>query len=173
MFRRVLPIAFILIALSAVVFGQDPGKWSLSSDVQGKGLSPGQTFKAALKAEIEPGWHLYALEQPEGGPIATTIKVTEGKPFEITGAIASSPKPTTKTDPLFTGTDGKPLETKFFTGSVTFDVPLKATADTPADALSLDVRFQLCDETRCLPPKTVRVSFAGTEDETFAGRFPR
>ena len=164
MFRRVLPIAFILLALSAVVFGQDPGKWSLTSDVQGKGLSRDQTFNAALKAEIEPGWHLYALEQPEGGPIATTIKVTEGKPFEITGAIPSSPKPTTKTDPLFTGADGKPLVTKFFTESVTFDVPLKATADTPADALSFDVRFQLCDETRCLPPKTVRVSFAGTED---------
>jgi thiol:disulfide interchange protein DsbD len=164
MFRRVLPIAFILLALSTVALGQDPGKWSLSSDAQGKTLSAGQAFKAALKAEIEPGWHLYALEQPEGGPIATTIKVTEGKPFEITGAITSSPKPTTKTDPLFTGTDGKPLVTKFFTESVTFDVPLKATADTPADALSLDVRFQLCDETRCLPPKTVRVSFAGTED---------
>src|SRR5262245_55681391 len=117
MIRRVLPIACLLIALSTAVLGQDPGQWSLSSDVQGTTLSTGTAFKAALRAEIEPGWHLYALEQPEGGPIATTIKVTEGKPFEIAGAITTTPKPTTKTDPLFTGTDGKPLGTKFFTGS--------------------------------------------------------
>lgn len=164
MHRRIVPISLVLIVLVLPVFAQNPGKWSLSSSSQGKSLSTGQSFKATLKAEIEFGWHLYALDQPPGGPIATTIKLTEGKPFEITGPIMSTPKPTSKVDPLFTGDDGKPLVTRTFANLVTFDIPLKTTADTTADALSLDVRFQLCDETRCLPPKTVRVSFAGVED---------
>ena len=30
--------------------------------------------------------------------------------------------------------------------------------------LAIDVRFQLCNDKFCLPPKTVRVSFAGSED---------
>ncbi len=115
------------------------------------------------KAELDQGWHLYALEQPEGGPIATTIKVTEGKQFTIDGKI-ESPKPIVKTDPLFTGADDKPLETKFFADSVTFKIPVKATSETDFASLSLDVRFQLCNDQFCLPPRTVRVSSAGAED---------
>lgn len=164
MHRIIFRLAFVILALCLPAFAQNPGKWSLSSDAAGKQLAAGKTFKVALRADIEPGWHLYALDQPAGGPIATTIKISEGKPFEFSGAVLSSPKPTSKTDPLFTGDDGKPLVTKTFTDSVIFDVLLKATSETRADALSLDVRFQLCDETRCLPPKTVRVSFAGVED---------
>ena len=45
------------------------------------------------KAELDQGWHLYALDQPEGGPIATTIKVTEGKQFTIDGQIRVSKAP--------------------------------------------------------------------------------
>jgi thiol:disulfide interchange protein DsbD len=163
MHRTIFRIAVVVVLLGLPVLAQDPGKWSLSSSAQGKTLSAGDTLKVMLRAEIESGWHLYALDQPAGGPIATTIKLTEGKPFEVTGAITSTPKPTSKTDPLFTGDDGKPLVTRTFTDSVTFDIPLKATGEVAADSLSFDVRFQVCDETRCLPPKTVRVSFAGVE----------
>lgn len=159
-----IPRILIAIALFSVsVFAQNPAKWSLSSDTKEATLKAGSTAKAALKAEIESGWKLYALEQPEGGPIATTIKVSEGNPFEISGKI-ESPKPKVKLDELFTGFDGKPLETKYFTEGVTFSIPLKTIAETAASALSLDVRFQLCNDTLCLPPKTVRVSFAGSED---------
>lgn len=160
---RSLIQAFIALILFATAgLAQTPAKWSLSSEAQGKTLRSGEVLTAQIKAQIDAGWHLYALEQPEGGPIATTIKVTEGKPFEITGKI-DSPKPTVKSDPNFL-IDGKALETKFFTEGVTFSVPLKSTAETTAEALSFDVRFQLCQDTRCLPPKTIRVSFAGVED---------
>ncbi|MEO6655239.1 MAG: cytochrome c biogenesis protein CcdA, partial [Pyrinomonadaceae bacterium] len=168
--KAVLKVVFTVILFSVAGFAQNPARWSLSSDSKDKTLKSGEVIKAELKAEIESGWHIYALEQPEGGPVATTIKVTEGKPLEIAGKI-ESPKPTEKTDPLFTGLDGKPLQTKFFTSGVTFTVPLKTTTDIAADGLSLDVRFQLCDDSVCLPPKIVRVSFAGSEDvrKTVAG----
>ncbi|MEO6049831.1 MAG: protein-disulfide reductase DsbD domain-containing protein, partial [Pyrinomonadaceae bacterium] len=149
MSKVVLKILFTTILLSMSVFAQNPAKWSLSSDVKDESLKLSETIKAELEADIEPGWHLYALEQPEGGPVATTIKITDGKPFEIAGKI-TSPKPAEKTDPLFTGLDGKPLQTKFFTSGVTFTVPLKTTADVRKDELALDVRFQLCNDTVCL-----------------------
>ena len=164
MSKAVFQLLFAIIFLATVGFAQNPAKWTLISDANDKTLKPGDAFKANLTAEIESGWHLYALEQPPGGPIATTIRITEGIPFEISGQIAS-PRPIEKVDPLFTGLDGKPLETKSFANGVTFTIPLKATADTPSDALSLDVRFQLCDATRCLPPKTIRASFAAAAVE--------
>ncbi|MEP6788439.1 MAG: protein-disulfide reductase DsbD N-terminal domain-containing protein [Acidobacteriota bacterium] len=163
MYRSVLGITLFIIFFSSAVFAQNPAKWGLSSDAKDKTLEAGEAFKAALKADIESGWHLYALEQPEGGPIATTIKVTEGKPFDISGKI-ESPKPIVKEDGLFTGTDGKPLQTKFFTDAATFNIPLKATTEIGASELSLDVRFQLCNDTFCLPPRIVRVTFSGSED---------
>jgi thiol:disulfide interchange protein len=147
----------IIFLLSFVSFAQSPAKWSLASSDKGKSIKPGQSFKAELKAEIEEGWHLYALEQPAGGPIPTTILVTQGRPFEISGNI-ESPKPTVKLDPNFQ------IETKFFEKQAIFTVPLKATSNATADDVTLDVRFQLCNDTFCLPPRTVRVSFSGTED---------
>ncbi|MBK8464380.1 MAG: thioredoxin family protein [Chloracidobacterium sp.] len=150
-----------LLAISAAA--QSPAKWSLASDSKPAQLKSGDKIKVILKAEIESGWHLYALEQPEGGPIATTIKATEGIPFEIDGKIDSQ-KPTVKEDPLFTGMDGKALVTKFFADNASFSVPLKITSDMASDAVSLDVRFQVCNDRFCQPPKTVRVSFAGSED---------
>jgi len=126
-------------------------------------MAGGAKVKVLLKAEIESGWHLYALEQPEGGPIATTIKITDGKPFKIDGKV-DSPKPIVREDPLFKGNDGKALVTKFFVDRVSFTIPLSATGDASSDEISIDVRFQLCNDQFCLPPKTVRVSLAGSVD---------
>lgn len=150
--------------LSSALVAQNPAKWALSSGEKGKALGAGAKLTADLTATIEPGWKLYALEQPSGGPIATTIKISAGSQFEISGQIASTPKPKQAVDNLFVGEDGKPLVTKYFQNGVTFSVPLRAAAETSAETLSLDVRFQLCNDTLCLPPKTVRVTFAGFED---------
>lgn len=143
---------FILFIFIFPIFAvaQNPAKWSLESGAKGKTLKQNETFKAKLKVEIEGDWHLYALEQPKGGPVATTIKVPEVLPFKINGEIAA-PKPITKFDPNFQ------IDTKFYEKSAEFDLPLQATAETNADELAVNVRFQLCNDTLCLPPKTITV----------------
>lgn len=152
-----LKIGLILLLLPLSATAQDPTKWSLRSDAKDRSVKVGEKFSVELRASIEPGWHLYALEQPSGGPIATTIKVAEGKPFAIDGQI-KSPPPKVAFDPNFD------IDTKYFENEAVFTVPLKAAGDVNADQIALDVRFQLCNDTFCLPPKTVRVSFEGTED---------
>jgi thiol:disulfide interchange protein DsbD len=117
MTRSALPLLLLLLLITVPSFAQDPTKWSLSIESKGDTLKAGEIFKAELKADVEAGWHLYALEQPEGGPIATTIKISDGRPFEIAGAIGS-PAPTVEFDPNFQ------IETKFYTGSVSFAVPV-------------------------------------------------
>src|SRR6185436_2374878 len=124
-------------------------------------VKSGDRINAKLNAEIDEGWHLYALDQPSGGPIPTTVKVFEGSPFVIDGEIIS-PKPTTKPDPNFI-VDGKPIDTKFFERSVAFNMTAKAVTDTRSDAFALNVRFQLCNDKFCLPPKSLKVTFAGSE----------
>ncbi|HEX8367793.1 MAG TPA: cytochrome c biogenesis protein CcdA [Pyrinomonadaceae bacterium] len=153
----VLKILFLILVLPVFAFAQNPTRWNLESDAKGKSLKANQKFKAALKAEIEDGWHLYALEQPDGGPVPTTVNVAENIPFEIEGKV-TTPAPITKFDPNFN------IDTKFFEKRAQFNLPLQARAETRAADLAIHVRFQLCNDTFCLPPKTVKVTFAGFED---------
>ncbi|HLM61290.1 MAG TPA: protein-disulfide reductase DsbD N-terminal domain-containing protein, partial [Pyrinomonadaceae bacterium] len=150
-------LSFIVLALPAILLAQNPTKWSLESDVKGKTLKSGETFKTELKAEIEEGWHLYAVEQPQGGPFPTKITVGENTPFQIDGNI-KSPQAITKFDPNFQ------IETKFFDKQAGFVLPIKANSEANTNLLAINVRFQVCNDTLCLPPKTVKVTFAGFED---------
>jgi len=165
---RITKIIFVLLAFSAGLFAQIPAKWSLDSEAKGKQLIKDETFKGVLKADIDPGWHLYALDQPKGGPVATTIKIESGLPFEISGTI-ESPEPSVKPDPNFADANKVPLETRTFEKIASFTVPLKAVSDTSTDALAFIVRFQLCNDTTCIPPTNWRVTFAGSAE--IKGRF--
>ena len=160
MFRNLYLKSFLLLIVLFLPFSalaQNPVSWSLESDAKGKSLKKDETFKVKLKANIEGDWHLYAVEQPEGGPFPTKITVAENLPFQIEGKITSS-TPITKFDPNFQ------IDTKFFAKQAEFNLPLKANGEAKADDLAINVRFQVCNDTLCLPPKTVKVSFAGFED---------
>lgn len=164
------PLFFSIIVISTLALSlqaQTPAKWTLASAESVRSLSVGEDLNVTLEVSIERGWHLYAPEQPEGGPIPTTIKVTEGNPFTLAGKIGS-PKAIIQPDQNFI-VDGKPLETRYFVDKAIFEVPLRATGTASVSDLSLDVRYQLCNETFCLPPRTTRVTFAGSEDVGRAG----
>lgn len=155
-------ILVILFILPLIALGQNPTKWQLTA-VASTGAEPVASTKVELKVEIESGWYLYGLDQPEGGPIATTIKVSEGSPFTLAGSIDAQPAKT-KLDNNFKVNE-KPLETKYYENSAAFGISL-APNETSAgiDAVKLDVRFQVCNDTLCLPPRTKRISLAGEED---------
>ena len=158
MLRPSLNILVLMLLLPLGLVAQNPTNWKLQI-IERKEFDfrSGDRFQAGLEAEIEPGWHLYATDQPAGGPIPTTISVSPGSPFNLSGPVAA-PKPTIKFDPNFN------IETKFFENRVTLSVPLVASRDAKREELGLDVRFQLCNDTFCLPPKTVGVTSNGTED---------
>jgi len=160
MTRLIFKSFLLFIFLSGTVFAQDPTAWKLTLERSGAAAS-GSPADGVLSAAIEPGWHLYALDQPEGGPIKTTIKTAPESPFEFTKDVVSG-EPQIKPDPNFIVND-KPLETKFYVDKAEFKIFAKAIKDTEFEQLALDVRFQLCNDTFCLPPKTLRVSTKGTE----------
>src|SRR6476469_295578 len=108
---KIFNILLLVVVFAGLGYSQDPTHWRLTSTAAGQ-LKDGDIVKAQLAADIDEGWHLYAMDQPAGGPIATTIKIADGSPFEIVGNI-EAPKPTVRPDPNFV-VDGKPLETKFF-----------------------------------------------------------
>lgn len=166
MIRKFYPKSFLILIvlfLPTFIFAQNPVSWSLESDVKGKSLKQNETFKTKLNATIEGDWHLYAVEQPDGGPYPTKITLAENSPFTIEGK-PNSPAPITQFDKNFN------IETKYFAKTAEFNLDLKSNGAAKADDLAINVRYQVCNNELCLPPKTVKVTFAGFEDAKKSGQ---
>ena len=157
---RVIQLA-AMIALSATVavLAQRPTdvvKWSVTSS--GRDVKLGDTVKVEVTADVAPGWHLYALTQPKGGPNPLKIAVAKGQPFEIKAAEIAAPAPEVTRDANFD------LETRQYDGKVVFTVPVSAarTATAGRHEVPLEITFQACGNGICLRPftQTLPVSLA-------------
>lgn len=128
-------------------------------------INAGGKGTARINASIESGWNMYSISQGGGGPIPTRITLDEG-PFTI-GAV-SGPKPKVKLDPNFG------INTESYSGSAAFTVPFTVNPDATAGpaTLNVKVRYQVCNDTVCLPPKTVPLTAALTINTTGAATSP-
>ena len=115
-------------------------------------VEPGQGDAAdmlAVTATLEEGWHLYAISQKPGGPIATRIKVSEDSPRQVAGGFAPDSEPHKRTVDDVPAWKGLVIEEH--SGVVTWRAPLRPGTGEVRGAVSL----QLCQDTTCLPPKSI------------------
>lgn len=144
-----------ILALAAALLSQaspvpDPVRWLLAQTAP-RPVAAASTTTVKLKAEIRPGWHLYSIGQPPGGPIATEISLPAGQPFTFARPIAA-PKPHVIFDPGF----GMPVQ--LYTDQAEFGLTIKVGAAAPAGSqtLTVEARYQSCNDSLCLPPRTTR-----------------
>jgi DsbC/DsbD-like thiol-disulfide interchange protein len=138
---------FLLTAFASGV-AQAPGtaKWeAIAQPANKQGV-----FVVNVTAQIQQGWHIYALSQPASGPIPLRITLEPGSSYELTGSITGT-VPQKRQDASFD------LETQFYTDTFTLKVPVRATSVATA-SVPLAVRYQMCSETICMPPKTIHVT---------------
>lgn len=156
--RRLSVLSSLLLLLAAVAICQKPeevAKWS------GHYQANKGALKAILTATIAPGWHVYSINQPPGGPNATTVIVPVGQGFARKGEITGT-KPESAFDPNFQ------MQTEFYQHDVHLEIPLDSTGNSTAQAVQVDVRFQACNDRLCLPPKTMRLNLPLTGGEVAA-----
>ena len=111
-------------------------------------VEPGGSLRVAVAIDIDDGWHLYG-ENPEAGfLIPTTVAVESAGRFTV-GEI-KIPAAHRAMDPILK----QMLNT--YTGRVWFHVPVAVSTDAMPGAvtLTLDVKTQACDASRCLQPQT-------------------
>jgi hypothetical protein len=104
-----------------------------------------------LSAVVPQGWHVYALHQAVGGPTPLLVSLDVGARARVIGA-PSGTVPKTRHDPSFD------LKTSYYTNDFILSFPIRlqgALEDSPT--LPVSVRFQLCSEHECQPPKTVHL----------------
>ncbi len=108
-----------------------------------------------IQASIEPGWHVYSLTQPAGGPVATRVSLSPGQPFELAGTPVSAPAPHVAYDDAFR------MNVQLYEARVRFLVPVRASrAVMPADSVRVNVRYQICNASLCYPAQTAKLAAA-------------
>ena len=130
---------------------EDPVQWALAVDAA---ATPGGRVLAMLTATMEPGWHLYSLTTPKGGPNATTVTLVENP--AVAGVRVYQPKPLRQMDPNFR------IETETFGENLKLLVEIVLKSDAAPGPIDLEarVRYQCCTDKICLPPrvKTARAA---------------
>ncbi|MCF6404109.1 protein-disulfide reductase DsbD N-terminal domain-containing protein [Chitinophaga filiformis] len=102
-----------------------------------------------IKATMEQGWHIYALDTPEEGPVRTSIAFTPDESYQLKGTLLQ-PQPVTKMEQQF----GK--EVKYFEKTVVFQQKIKLQAGSTT--VKGDITFMVCSDQQCLPPGTIPFS---------------
>jgi thiol:disulfide interchange protein len=144
-FRRLF---FVFLLLPFLGQGQllEPVKWSFSVE-QGK---DGEAT-LILKAKMEPKWHLYSQDIPEGGPIPTEFTFVKGDFYQLIGKVEEG-KATLEYDPNFM------MDLKYFSHEAIFRQKVKVTKPG-THTIKGELTFMTCDDHQCLPPDYVEYSF--------------
>jgi hypothetical protein len=141
-------IFLLCLSLSIAGFAQvtDPVKWSFTA----KQLNAG-VYEIHLTATIAAGWHIYSQTTSEGGPLPTAITFSKNPLLILSGTVKEVGKLQQHHEPLFG------VDVKQYSGKVDFVqvVKLKGKVKTLVNGL---LEFMVCDDKKCLPPKTVEFS---------------
>lgn len=115
-------------------------------------MKQGVVATVRIDAKIQDGWHIYSITQPSGGPIATRISIPPGQPF----VAAGDPKPSVP--PHVSFDDAFRMNVQLHEKTVGFTIPVRSTSTaTTSDSVHVNVRYQVCSRSLCLPPQTAKL----------------
>lgn len=145
--KRKVMFIFILVLLAGYGLKAQiliPVKWSYAAKRTGA-----NTATLFLKAEMQQGWHIYSVNQAEGGPVKTSFSFKPDKGYELVGTV-TEPKPLNAMD------DNFGIIVSSFERSVTFLQEIKLSQ--PAVTINGILEFMACNANQCLPPERLEFS---------------
>lgn len=144
--RKVL-LFLILFVAATLANAQvlEPVAWSFRAEDKGD-----NNFEIVMTAALDNGWHLYAMDIDEGGPIATSFTFEPVTGYTLNGKSYAVTKPEVKFDNSFGMNIG------MHSGTAEFRQKIKVTAASAKVAGY--VTFMSCDDKQCLPPRDVEFS---------------
>jgi len=118
----------------------NPVTWEFGSEKTGV-----NRYDLVMRATIEKNWHLYSLDIPEGGPVATGFTFETPSGYTLNGKPFSVTKPEVKYDANFLMSIGMySLKAEFRQGITVSELPV---------TIKGYVTFMSCDDNQCLPPR--------------------
>jgi thiol:disulfide interchange protein DsbD len=125
----------------------DPVHWKYSS----KNITD-NIYELVFVATIDKGWHMYGLNIPENGPVATSFFFNNNQQIEYLNQIKPTTWPEIKYDATFE------MNVELFSYQVEFTRRVKILSGKQI-VIEGSIEFMACDNSRCLPPKEEEFSF--------------
>jgi len=140
--KKALFICMLLLTVTTSVVSQEinPVSWESSSEKIND-----NEYYLLFTATIQPGWHLYNLQIPEGGPIATSFTFDKTKSVKFEGKVFSENTPIKSYDKSFS------MELEYFSNKVIFKQKIKINKGNSTKVKG-NIRFMCCDDHQCIPP---------------------
>jgi thiol:disulfide interchange protein DsbD len=138
----------------------NPTRWSSSIEKRGDDL-----YALTLKATIQPGWVIYSMFTPEGGPLKAELTIAEAATgqVELPGAPVEK-EPGRKFDDIFK------VEVLYFAGE--YEVTREVRVIDPGlSAIHAAISFQACEE-QCVnltEEFEFKITPAGNDGKTMTG----
>jgi len=102
-----------------------------------------------IRATIEEGWHIYSVNQEDGGPVKTSFAFSASKDYALIGGV-TEPKPNEAFEKAFN------INVKTFERSVVFQQKIRLKGGHCVVSGSLE--YMVCNDHECLPRETVAFS---------------
>jgi cytochrome c biogenesis protein CcdA/DsbC/DsbD-like thiol-disulfide interchange protein len=149
-------VSSVLVALASLTLAAQPGRIGIELEplAEASGAHPGTTFRVAVQARLDPGFHVNSNEPLEPFLIATELNLDPPAGMELVELAWPQPIMLSQT-----GAD-EPLavfeETFVIGASLAVDGGLEPGQYTVPGVL----RYQACDETMCYLPATADLEFS-------------
>ncbi len=133
-------ILVLALFITSIGYSQilEPVKWSTRVE-----KISNLEYDLIITAKIEPNFHLYALDVPQGGPLPTVFIFEKNAGYELMGAM-TEPKGKTMFDSTFE------LHVKHFEASASFRQRVKLKTKKELK-ISGEIEFMTCNDSSCVP----------------------
>lgn len=147
--KNVKILTLLLLGLLPIAArGAEGVEWSAEAvtDAQGSG-------HVAITAKVAEGYHFYSFA-PEGGYNSLEIKAEGNEAVTSTGSLSASVAPESHYE------ESQSAELSSWSEDVSFTLPFTFEVGK-GYKIALRIRYQACDATACLTPKTVNLTVTG------------
>ena len=141
-------IAVVFMVFFTAVNAQQKLTWSYTAKSLGN-----NKYELRLTATPPPGWHIYSMLTPDGGPIPTTFKFNQNALLSLQGKVKEKGKVVTYYDKNFK------VDVKYFEGEAQF-VQLVTVKGKIKTNISGEIESMICNDRTCMPPTTEKFNIA-------------
>ncbi len=156
--ERIMLLAMAVVTFTATA-QEHPVAWTSAVEDLGGG-----EYRLEVRAEIQPGWHIYDMAEYElGGPVATAINVEGATPDAITlkGDLDIKGELVRVYDDIYE------MEIGYYEELVTFSQKVKV--NEAKSTVTMSVEYMACNEGSCLPPSDEEFTFELEGKESASG----
>ncbi len=143
--KSIIVIAlFVLFSVAAQGQIFNPVKWSYAA----KKISSTEAI-LFLKAIVDDGWHIYSVNQKDGGPLKTSFTFEPNAGYAVAGKV-TEPKPISKFEEVYG------IQVDYFENEVVFQQKIKVMESDVI--VKGKIQYMACTDEQCTPPLDVKFS---------------